>query len=64
MLVKGIKVLEYRQKIEDKHIALFYKHYNAKKNDLKKKLQPGMLKTSPIALHCPFNACGRRSVCP
>ena len=43
MFVKGMKVLEYRQKIEVKHIALFYQHYNAKKNDLKKKFQPGML---------------------
>jgi len=42
MLVKGMKVLEYQQKIEVKHIAWFYQHYNAKKNDLKKN-QPKML---------------------
>ena len=47
MFVKGMKVLENRQKIEVKHIALFYQHYNAKKNDLKKKIN---LKCSKQAL--------------
>ena len=42
MLVKGMKVLEYQQKIEVKHMAWFYQHYNAKKNVLKKN-QPKML---------------------